>query len=227
MIPCAMQARIGPLVDDLVQVDHAIAHEQVSQVLSLLRGLKAALLDMKTIFQNVSALVDPDDFYDIYRPALGAWWDDPVVLSGVQRRDGAGSADSAGSAGSAGPKSKGTQAEAKAGDTPEGGDASSGLEIRAKGPSAGQSSIFMLLDIALGVSHSNQKDGGAGAFQKDMLVYMPRKHRMLVRHFKVYLGLSSLPRPPPPRRSVLTFSFFSCSHDDAFPHATGVTRRNR
>ena len=51
------------------------------------------------------------------------------------------------------------------------------FHVRSKGPSAGQSTIFLLLDIALGVARD---DSEHGAFQRDMLAYMPPAHRALV-----------------------------------------------
>ncbi|KAH8093580.1 patatin-like phospholipase [Aureococcus anophagefferens] len=48
------------------------------------------------------------------------------------------------------------------------------FHVRSKGPSAGQSTIFLLLDIALGVARD---DSEHGAFQRDMLAYMPPAHR--------------------------------------------------
>jgi len=62
---------------------------------------------------------------------------------------------------------------------------------RAKGPSAGQSSIFMLIDVALGVRRAADAKLGVDAasasahatFQSEMLAYMPAPHRELVAAF--------------------------------------------
>jgi len=58
-------------------------------------------------------------------------------------------------------------------------------EVRAKGPSAGQSTIFLVLDLALGVRPPALDGGGSAhaAFQADMLNYMPPPHRALVRDY--------------------------------------------
>jgi len=53
--------------------------------------------------------------------------------------------------------------------------------IRApKGPSAGQSTMFILIDGLLGVEHAV----GAADFQTEMLSYMPPKHRAMVLAFR-------------------------------------------
>ena len=49
-----------------------------------------------------------------------------------------------------------------------------------KGPSAGQSTIFVLLDNFLGIEHGDV----AKEFQEEMIHYMPRQHRHLVLKFK-------------------------------------------
>ncbi|KAH8065234.1 high-affinity nickel-transport protein [Aureococcus anophagefferens] len=54
-----------------------------------------------------------------------------------------------------------------------------------QGPSAGQSTIFLLLDIALGVARD---DSEHGAFQRDMLAYMPPAHRALVDDYADRFG---------------------------------------
>ena len=54
----------------------------------------------------------------------------------------------------------------------------------ADGPSAGQSTIFMLLDLALGVrAPSGGATGGLPAFQDAMLAHTPPAHRALVRDY--------------------------------------------
>ena len=55
-----------------------------------------------------------------------------------------------------------------------------------KGPSAGQSTMFVLLDIILGIDHSVV----AKEFQEEVLNYMPRQHREMVIKFKEKLSLS-------------------------------------
>ena len=55
-----------------------------------------------------------------------------------------------------------------------------------KGPSAGQSTMFVLLDTLLGIDHGFI----AKEFQEEMLSYMPRQHREMIIRFKAKLGLS-------------------------------------
>jgi hypothetical protein len=55
-----------------------------------------------------------------------------------------------------------------------------------KGPSAGQSTMFVLLDNILGIDHSIV----AKEFQDEMLCYMPRQHREMVLKLKEKLVLS-------------------------------------
>jgi len=55
-----------------------------------------------------------------------------------------------------------------------------------KGPSAGQSTMFVLLDNLLGIDHSIV----AQDFQDEMLCYMPRQHREMVLTFKEKLVFS-------------------------------------
>jgi indoleamine 2,3-dioxygenase len=49
-----------------------------------------------------------------------------------------------------------------------------------KGPSAGQSTMFVLIDSLLGVAHRP----GAASFQDEMLQYMPPRHAQLARDFR-------------------------------------------
>ena len=65
-----------------------------------------------------------------------------------------------------------------------------GLLNKSKGPSAGQSTIILLLDSFLAVSHS---ESGV-AFQEEMLSYMPAEHRQMVLDFRQrWHDLDSLP----------------------------------
>ncbi len=53
--------------------------------------------------------------------------------------------------------------------------------VHPKGPSAGQSAVFILLDLFLGVSHK----GEPKQFQEEMSDhYLPRAHRQLITHFR-------------------------------------------
>ena len=55
-----------------------------------------------------------------------------------------------------------------------------------KGPSAGQSTMFVLLDMFLGINHL----AIASEFQTEMLLYMPRQHREMVIQFKKKLTMT-------------------------------------
>jgi len=56
------------------------------------------------------------------------------------------------------------------------------------GPSAGQSSMVHVLDVFLGVDHQSQA-GDKPSFMSRMLTYMPKNHRMFLKH------LAGTPRP--------------------------------
>lgn len=56
------------------------------------------------------------------------------------------------------------------------------------GPSAGQSSLIHVLDVFLGVDHQS-KSSDKPSFMSRMLTYMPRNHRLFLKH------LSASPRP--------------------------------
>ena len=55
-----------------------------------------------------------------------------------------------------------------------------------KGPSAGQSTIFVLLDSFLGINHGDV----AKEFQEEMILYMPRQHKKMILSFKEKLVIS-------------------------------------
>ena len=57
---------------------------------------------------------------------------------------------------------------------------------RPKGPSAGQSTMFVMLDMFLGIDHSRV----AKEFQEETLIYMPRQHRDMVIAFQTKLVTS-------------------------------------
>jgi len=109
------------------------------------------------------------------------------------------------------------------------------IVVRPKGPSAGQSTVFVLLDAALGVHHQGMdqdmdqgmdqgkgrggvKDGLMGAFQREMLAsYTPPAHAALAEDFAAALEatpagsvrgylLGRLPPPPPSSSSSSSLS---------------------
>ena len=55
-----------------------------------------------------------------------------------------------------------------------------------KGPSAGQSTIFLLLDSFLGIDHGKI----AEEFQEEMIHYMPRRHKHMVLKFQEKMTMS-------------------------------------
>ena len=55
-----------------------------------------------------------------------------------------------------------------------------GKLARSKGPSAGQSSLIVMLDQFLGINHF----GEAGKFQQEMLHYMPSVHRKMLQDYE-------------------------------------------
>nr|BAM73287.1 indoleamine 2,3-dioxyganese b [Coprinopsis cinerea] len=60
--------------------------------------------------------------------------------------------------------------------------------LELSGPSAGQSSLVHVLDVFLGVDHQS-KSPDKPSFMSRMLTYMPRNHRLFLKH------LSANPRP--------------------------------
>jgi hypothetical protein len=131
-------------------------------LLALLNSLADCLVKFREIFDSIRDVCDMNVFYDIYRPLLGGWHPDGIVMEGLTESDCATHASGV------------LVAEAD------------GVVNYAKGPSAGQSTMFLLFDAALGVRHT----GSAKEFQHDMLTYMPRAHRQLVCDFKAQLESS-------------------------------------
>jgi hypothetical protein len=172
-IPCAMQARAGPLVCRLFLVDVAMLSGAVTQVTRLLDDLAAALRDFRVIFGEVTQRVAVDKFYDIYRPLLGGFYPHGVTFRGVpasaaavaapQTSAGATSGDSGGGSGGAG-----------GGGAAGGGGGGGDLVSFSKGPSAGQSAMILLFDLALGITHRKE----SGEFQvsscKQLVYLLPR-----------------------------------------------------
>jgi hypothetical protein len=83
MIPCAIQARIGPMIAPIMLCpqhilgpltelretggDDAKVRELEGELVWLLREIRVAVDDFKAIFSEVWGLVDPSTFYDVYR----------------------------------------------------------------------------------------------------------------------------------------------------------------
>jgi hypothetical protein len=62
--------------------------------------------------------------------------------------------------------------------------------LAAKGPSAGQSTMIILFDLMLGVSHH----GSAKDFQEEMLTYMVTPHAQMVKDFRTRIASSGYVR---------------------------------
>eukprot|EP00937_MAST-01D_sp_MAST-1D-sp2_P000272 g272.t1 len=143
---------------------------------SLVRTLEllaVALRRFRVIFGSVRELVDVDAFYDVYRPLLGGWWPQGIVLEGVAPGEDEQDGDAGDAAG-----------DADAGVS--GGVA--GRLVRCKGPSAGQSTMIVLFDLLLGVRHG----ATMGQFQLEVVAgYMPRAHRACVREMCARLAAAA------------------------------------
>ena len=121
-----MQARAGPIICRLFLVDVAIELEDITSIVGILDDLTKVFQDFRSIFAEVANRVDPSGFYDIYRPLLGGFYPDGIVFEGVSAPDT-------------------TNA------SPEGH-----LVCHSKGPSAGQSTMIVLFDLALGITHRQE-----------------------------------------------------------------------
>jgi len=93
-----------------------------------------------------------EEFYDVYRPLLGAFWPDGIWLDGV-------------------------------------GDGGREL-VKWKGPSAGQSTMFVVFDLFLGIVHGQET--ASRHFQEEMLQYMPPKHVNFVQDFRANFAEDAL-----------------------------------
>ena len=122
---------------------------------------------MRATLERVSDLVDPTEFYDVYRPLLGGWSADKLA-SGL-RLPGVGPADDLPAA-----EVPDTAPIAEAAALLA--DVTVDLVSRHKGPSAGQTAILLLVDRILGVAHGPE----TAAFQAEMRGYLPAKHAALL-----------------------------------------------
>jgi len=163
MIPCAMHAVAGPLIPSVFLAHHLIWETRHAELAQLLRHLAEVINNLRGIFSDVRRRLNKDDFYDLYRPMLGAFWPDGITLTGV----GSG---------------EGLHVKAREPDVPC-WQAATGMQVAAKGPSAGQSTMVLMFDILLGVSHK----GVPRDFQDDMCSYMPAQHRQMVFDFRDHI----------------------------------------
>jgi len=154
MVPCAMQAAAAEVVPKIFLADVLIKGARQEELASLLWEVAEVLRNFKRLFALIPKGVDPDVFYKVYRPLLNGFHPDGVNMKMVSPENYEGIT--------------GLKLE------------SSGLLNSCKGPSAGQSSIILLLDIFLSVSHVK----AGTAFQDEMLMYMPAEHRQLILDFR-------------------------------------------
>lgn len=150
MVPCAMQAAAREVVPKIFLADRLIVGERQEELALLLLEVADVLGSFKSLFAQIPKGVDPDVFYDIYRPLLNGFH--PGLIMEVA---------------TAPDNVPGLKLE------------SGGLMNQCKGPSAGQSSVILMLDIFLSVSHVT----AGKAFQEEMLMYMPAEHRQMLLDF--------------------------------------------
>ena len=168
MVPCAMQAAAAQVVPKLFLADILVRRECDEQLTELLLEVADVLKQFQDLFRQIPGSVDKDVFYDIYRPLLNGFHPDGVLLEVSS------------------PEKAGFWMESVAGLQ----KAEGSLLNTSKGPSAGQSTVILLLDSFLAVSHNK-----AGlAFQDEMLTYMPAEHRQMVLDFRQrWQDLDTLP----------------------------------
>lgn len=96
--------------------------------MDLLDQLAAMFVDFCRIFETVRHRVRVDTFYGIYRPLLSGYFPDGLTFTGVSKL----------------PLEESTSAII---------DGDGNVVSFGKGPSAGQSAMIVLFDLALGISH--------------------------------------------------------------------------
>lgn len=168
MLPCCMQCEAGAVVPKIVLADGLIKDRVDLELQRVLVELKGVLVRFRELFSSVHQTVDMRTFYDIYRPLLGGCYPDGWALGGVTK----------------------DMAEQYAPEQLANGllkVTKSGKDdvvvSMGKGPSAGQSTMMILFDMFLGITHFNKEGGEAGPFQEEMHQYMPAVHRQLLRDF--------------------------------------------
>lgn len=211
-----MQAAAAQVVPKLFLADLLVRERRDASLAQLLLELADVLKEFRTIFREVSG-VDPDIFWDIYRPCLAGFFPDGVALCGVPLATALEAAEAGFIGGttikpapllgaevepvSAERQLVGDEEEAESrlasvarGERdvqaagrptsrpalPPHGDAGVVAMASSKGPSAGQSTMILLIDSFLGVEH----DASGSAFQDEMMGYMPEPHRRMVRDYR-------------------------------------------
>lgn len=153
-LPFALQLVLAPLLPRLLEVPSLCAAADVACMTNLCIALREAIDDARALLPFVYTGVDVDEFYDVYRPLLSGW--SPRGLRLPLLRPDASSLSADGSQAAVG-------------------------EVTSLhgGPSAGQTAIIMLIDLALGVQHGPQLT----SFQHAMREYLPSEHRDLIVGF--------------------------------------------
>mmetsp|Transcript_50719 Transcript_50719/g.99363 ORF Transcript_50719/g.99363 Transcript_50719/m.99363 type:complete len:470 (+) Transcript_50719:29-1438(+) len=146
-------------------------------MLNLLKDLKATLDDFYQLFKEVGKHVNVSEFYDIYRPLLGSFAPEGVILEGA--------ADLFQGA----PKTEFWETQ--------NGD----VRVKPDGPSAGQSTMFVVFDKFLSIVHP--PGSKAQLFQANVLKYMPTEHRAFAADFAV--AMDSCPN----NGSIISFAQLS------------------
>lgn len=111
----------------------------------------------------IASRVEPGIFYDVYRPLLAGFYPEGIVLQGAR----ATLVRAVGLSRNGQSCKSGVDAAhlpAWVGDADDEGPGDD-VMVRPKGPSAGQSAVFILLDLFLGVGHT----GEPKSFQDEML----------------------------------------------------------
>lgn len=191
MLPAAMHARAGgDFVPRLALVPEMLSAGATDDLLTVIKDATRLLVDYRHIFENVRKVVDVDEFYDVYRPLLSGFSPRGARLCGVsagarayaeESIEARGEGEESGGQGGATVVGAAAMGAAVAGAADGTGreEGERDVVVRAKGPSAGQSTIIALLDMVLGVHHGEQVE--SGQFQKEMIsVYMPPPHRALM-----------------------------------------------
>ncbi|CAE7309054.1 Ido1 [Symbiodinium natans] len=159
MVPCAMQAAASKVVPKVFLADLLVRADCDEELGDLLLEVADVLRQFQRLFQQIPGSVDKDVFYDVYRPLLNGFHPDGVILEVSPRRVDKSLACSVPHV---------TNLD------------QTGFLNSSKGPSAGQSTVILLLDVFLAISHT----GPGVTFQEEMLTYMPAEHRQMVLDFR-------------------------------------------
>lgn len=179
-VPFGVQLALAPLLREMLAVPSLVRRRGWpggwSRLVALCERLTGALTDVVDLLGEIEQMVEPDIFYDVYRPLLGGWDEVGLELEGVPPNEEQPPEKAADVAAS--PSTSPSLSTAVA--------ASRGLwrVVHHKGPSAGQTAILMLVDAVLGVHH-----GPLGcSFRREMRdKYLPRQHAKLLASIEAEL----------------------------------------